>query len=141
MVGIVAISHVRPSCGFVATFQKLLTARLGYVIVVWKLCSARFFDLLRAQICMNTHVRTEPLCARACIRARTRAEGESKGHFEKFWGQGAQRTVNNRSKSTSGAPRLDDMRPRWTSAVFSNRISKQGGGSSRIRFQNLRRNF
>ena len=66
----------------------------------------------------------------ACIRARTRAEGESKGHFRKCWGQGAQRIVNNRSKSTSGAPRLDDMRPRWTSAVFSNRISKSGGGGS-----------
>ena len=73
--------------------------------------------LLRAQICVSTHVRTERLCARACVDARTPAEGESKGHFGRCWGQGAQSTVNNRSKSTSGAPRPDDMRPRWTLAV------------------------
>ena len=63
------------------------TVRVGYVVVVWKLCFARFLDLLRAQICVSTHVRTELLCARACIRARTRAERESKGHFGKCWGK------------------------------------------------------
>ena len=74
-------------------------------------------------------MRTDHLCARACIDACMCAEGEIKGHFGKCWGQGAQSTVSNRSKSTSGAPRLDDMLPKWTSAgVFPAEIRCRGGG-------------
>ena len=111
-----AILNLLVILGPVWALLELSWAMLFFFEAYWRQFGGKFCCLLRAQICVSTHVHTERLFARAYIRARMRAEGESKGHVGKCWGQGAQRIVNNRSKSTSGAPRLDDMRPRWTAA-------------------------